>query len=198
MKGVYNHACELCGLCDVGNNWVCLPGRGDSTSRGLIVGEAPGATEDEEGRPFVGLSGRYVDSALTKAGVRPDAVYITNAVKCRPPANRTPTEGELLACFGYLHEEVSRLNPVAIMTLGNPAMFSVLRDKGGITKKAGLWRRIEGVSNDLLVIPNLHPAYIARYPEKQSFFEEVVDDFVKVWQYGEKHSTDETWRYAKP
>lgn len=198
MNDLYNHNCRLCGLCEENNNWICLPGRGDPESRALVVGEAPGATEDELGQPFVGMSGSYVNAALAKAGVGPNDVYITNAVKCRPPGNRTPSESEVLACFPYLDEEVYRINPITIMTLGNPAMFAVLREKAGITRKAGLWRRIEGPHQDILVIPNFHPAYINRYRDKEPFFEEVVDDFVKVWQYGKVHSTDETWAYARP
>jgi uracil-DNA glycosylase family 4 len=198
LPDVYNHACRLCGLCDVGNKWVCLPGRGNPDSGALIVGEAPGATEDELGKPFVGMSGKMLDAAMNKIGFDPQEVYVTNAVKCRPPSNRTPSYEEVNICFAYLDEEVFRLKPRAIMTLGNVPLYAVLDKKGGITKSAGIWKRIAGPHGDILVIPNYHPAYISRYPEKQSFFEEVVDDFVKVWQYGAKHSVEETWKYARP
>ncbi len=198
IDDIYNSSCFLCGLCNVGNKYICIPGKGDPKSRGLIVGEAPGAREDEQGIPFVGISGGYISGALAKAGVRPEKVYITNCVKCRPPGNRTPTTEEIEACFVYLFEEVRLIDPVAVMTLGNPAMQAVTGLKGGITKKAGLWLRVSRDNEDLLVIPNYHPAFIARNPDKLSFFEEVVDEFVKVWDYGKTHTTEETWQYARP
>jgi uracil-DNA glycosylase family 4 len=199
ITDVYNPSCSLCGLCNVGNKFICLPGKGDSKSRSLIVGEAPGAKEDDQGIPFVGISGDYINAALAKAGVRPEELYITNSVKCRPPGNRTPTNHEISACFPYLFEEVRLIDPVSVMTLGNPATYAVSGRKLGITQRAGLWERVaRDNAEDLLVIPNYHPAYIARNPDKKDFFEEVVDEFVKVWQYGVKHTLEETWRYAKP
>jgi uracil-DNA glycosylase family 4 len=197
---IYNHACRLCDLCDVGNKWVCLPGRGNPDSRALIVGEAPGATEDETGQPFVGLSGKLLTEALVSCDILTfeDTPYITNAVKCRPPNNNTPNHEEVEACFPYLDEEVASINPVAMLLLGNVPLYSVTREKGGITRKAGIWRRIAGPHGDILVMPNYHPAYVKRYPDKEDFFKEVVDDFVQVWKYGLKHSVEDTWKYARP
>lgn len=200
MKEIYDSNCKLCSLCDVGNRVVCLPGRGDPSSHALIIGEAPGAQEDEKGEPFVGLSGGILNSALAKSGVSSNDVYITNAVKCRPPGNRTPDAFEIESCFPYLYEEVRAIKPVVMMPLGNVALQAVTAQVGGITKKAGLWKRLElGADlHDALVLPNYHPAYVNRNKDRLPFFEEVVDDFVKVWKYALKHTVDESWSYAKP
>jgi DNA polymerase len=170
-------------------------------SRAMIIGEAPGAKEDEEGLPFIGSAGKLLSEALEEALGGPQFVkpFITNAVKCRPPDNRTPTEIEVEACFTYLEDEVEAIDPVAIMVLGNVPLYAVTREKGGITKKAGLWERIDhprGVP--LLVLYNLHPAYVRRNPDKKDFFFECVAEFVSVWQYGLNHTQEETWNYAMP
>jgi uracil-DNA glycosylase family 4 len=203
---IYNHSCDLCPLANAGNNWICLPGRGSLSSRALVVGEAPGGTEDREGKPFVGRSGEILTFALETAlldlaleSEKPEPPYITNSVKCRPPDNRTPTEEEALACFTYLEKEVEALNPVAVMTLGNAALYSVTGEKGGVTTKAGIWKKVSHPRGDpLLVMPNLHPAYILRNPSKHEFFAEVVKEFVAVWQYGLTHRWEDTWEYATP
>lgn len=212
IKEVYNHECTLCPLALSENlRSVCVPARGDPSSRALIVGEAPGEQEDKENKPFVGSSGRKLEEALAKAFkevqfysgsglfAKSPKPVITNAAKCRPPRNRTPTTQEMDACFEYLAQEVEIVDPVAIMTLGNAALYAVSGQKGGVTKIAGLWRQIQHPSGDpLLVIPNLHPSFVLRFPEHQEFFEEIVKDFVQVWRYGLTHTTEETWRYARP
>lgn len=199
MSEIYNHNCNHCPLHETAKR-ICIPGSGDPHSRAFIVGEAPGANEDEQGIPFVGMSGSVINGALAKAGISREEVFVTNAVKCRPPDNRTPTDFELETCFDYLFKEVDLYNPSVIMTLGNPAMQAVTGEKGGITRKAGLWKKVLGPNSvdHILVIPNYHPAYVLRYRDKQNFFEEVVLDFVSVWRYSVGHTIEETWRYAKP
>lgn len=102
------------------------------------------------------------------------------------------------ACWEYLEKEVAELKPAAVMTLGNIALQAITGEVGGITRKAGLWKRVSHPESDLLVLPNYHPSYILRNPDKEDFFREIVDDFVKVWHYGIDHRTEDTWRYAKP
>ena len=163
----------------------------------MIVGEAPGRTEDELAIPFVGESGKILRDALDKTGCNDP--FITNAAKCRPPANRTPTTDEVDACFTYLEKEVEDVDPVAIMTLGNVGMYSITGLPSGITRRAGVWLKVTHPRGDpLLVLPNYHPAYVLRNPHKKMFFEEVVDEFVRVWQYGLTHTLEETWKYAMP
>ncbi len=84
----------------------------------VLVGEAPGATEDETGRPFVGRSGRLLDQVLTEAGLDRSEVAVLNVVKCRPPANRTPRPAEVARCSGWLRRQVELLDPPAIVALG--------------------------------------------------------------------------------
>lgn len=206
MNEIYNHNCELCPLHAGDNKIVCMPGRTANNaihSRAMIIGEAPGAKEDETGVPFIGKSGSKLwqalensDSFLAHCGPEP---FITNSVKCRPNENATPLFSHVDACFSYLEKEVELVNPVAIMTLGNRALYAITGIKEGVSKLAGLWRKVSRPNHDpLLVIPNFHPAYVMKNPHKQHFFEEVVDDFVKVWHYGVKHNADQTWRYARP
>jgi DNA polymerase len=88
----------------------------------VVVGEAPGATEDAEGRPFVGRAGQLLDELMTKAGLSRNAVSVLNVLKCRPPGNRTPTRPEALRCSGWLDRQVDLLNPELVLTLGRTAL----------------------------------------------------------------------------
>lgn len=196
---IYDHSCNLCPLGSIPTNKsVCVPGRGIIQSRAVIVGEAPGATEDEEGLPFVGQSGEVLDRALVKAGFDDLFPVITNAVKCRPVKNATPNFEEVDACWGYLQKEVELVNPVAMMTLGNIAMYAITGKKSGITRLAGIWQKVSHTDGFYLVLPNYHPAFVKRFPEKENFFQEIVKDFYDVWNYGLDHTPEDTWKYASP
>ena len=91
---------------------------GPSSASIVLIGEAPGANEDTTGRPFCGSSGRLLDAALAAAGLARDEVYVCNAVKCRPPANRPPTTAELAACRGFLVRQLASLQPVVVVSIG--------------------------------------------------------------------------------
>ena len=120
-----------------------MAGEGSCSAKVMLVGEAPGRQEDLEGKPFVGYSGRILDSALSKAGIKRSDIFITNVVKCRPPNNRRPQSNELIACMGHLERQISLVSPQIICILGNTAYRSLLggksivADRGKIIEKGG-------------------------------------------------------------
>jgi uracil-DNA glycosylase family 4 len=111
-----------CGFepCETATNMV--PGEGSETAEVMLVGEAPGATEDELGRPFVGRAGRLLDELLAEAGLEREQVYITNVVKARPPGNRDPRAGEVLHCMPWLEAELALIQPRLVVPLGRHAL----------------------------------------------------------------------------
>jgi uracil-DNA glycosylase len=133
-------------------------GTGPEDADVLFVGEGPGAQEDEQGEPFVGRSGSVLDEQLRAVGLDRETVRITNCVRCRPPENRDPTKEELGNCREYLDQEIDRLDPDVIVTLGKVPSEHLLGRSVAVTKQAGSVEevRIEGALRRLLVC--LHPA----------------------------------------
>jgi len=133
--------CPLCKLSRSRKNAV--PGEGQLSAKIMFIGEAPGRSEDEEGRPFVGAAGRILDDLLKKAGIERSQVFITNIVKCRPPNNRVPEEDERTACRPYLDRQIALIKPKVICILGRTAYSSLLggtsitANRGKIVKKGG-------------------------------------------------------------
>ncbi|HUG96150.1 MAG TPA: uracil-DNA glycosylase [Nitrososphaera sp.] len=133
--------CPLCKLARTRKNAV--PGEGQLAARIMFVGEAPGRSEDEKGRPFVGSAGRILDDLLQKAGIERSQVFITNVVKCRPPNNRVPEDDEAAACRPYLDRQIALIKPKVICILGRTAYASLLggssitTNRGKIVEKAG-------------------------------------------------------------
>jgi uracil-DNA glycosylase len=111
-----------CGFepCETATNMV--PGEGSATAEVMLVGEAPGASEDKQGRPFVGRAGKLLDTLLAEAGLSRDEVWITNVVKARPPKNRDPRAGEVAHCMPWLEAEVELIAPRVIVPLGRHAL----------------------------------------------------------------------------
>lgn len=152
-------SCKLCALSETRNNTV--PGEGNPESTILLIGEGPGAEEDEQGRPFVGRSGKLLTKILGSANFSRSSVYITNVVKCRPPENRNPKEREISSCSKYLEAQIAIINPSVLVTVGSIATKAVLGDLGkGITKIRGQFFDWNGVK----VVPILHPSYLLRNP----------------------------------
>jgi DNA polymerase len=133
-----------------------VPGVGPLDASLVLVGEAPGATEVEEGEPFVGQAGHQLDGALEAAGIDRGGVYVTNVVKVRPPNNRTPHVDEIEAWRPVLDAELDRVDPAVVVTLGNTATGALLDADEGITDLRG--RRIE--HGGRVVVPTFHPASI--------------------------------------
>ncbi|HEV8405039.1 MAG TPA: uracil-DNA glycosylase [Nitrososphaera sp.] len=133
--------CPLCKLARTRKNAV--PGEGQLSAKIMFIGEAPGRSEDEKGRPFVGTAGKILDNLLEKAGIERSQVFITNVVKCRPPNNRMPEEDEVAACRPYLDREIALIKPKVICILGRTAYSSLLgggsitANRGKIVKKGG-------------------------------------------------------------
>ena len=133
--------CLLCKLSRSRKNAV--PGEGQLSAKIMFIGEAPGRSEDEKGRPFVGAAGRILDELLKKAGIERSEVFITNIVKCRPPNNRVPKEDELTACRPYLDRQIALIKPKVICILGRTAYSSLLggssitANRGKIMERAG-------------------------------------------------------------
>jgi DNA polymerase len=133
--------CPLCKLSRSRKNAV--PGEGQLSAKIMFIGEAPGRSEDEKGRPFVGAAGRILDELLKKAGIERSEVFITNIVKCRPPNNRVPKEDELTACRPYLDRQIALIKPKVICILGRTAYSALLggssitANRGKIVERAG-------------------------------------------------------------
>lgn len=130
--------CPLCKLARIRKNAV--PGEGQISAKIMFIGEAPGRSEDEKGKPFVGAAGRILDNLLKKAGIERSQVFITNIVKCRPPNNRVPEEDELIACRPYLDRQIALIKPKVICILGRTAYSSIL---GGSSITASRGKIIE-------------------------------------------------------
>ncbi len=158
--------CNRCYRCELGKNRThAVIGRGNLQAPIMIIGEAPGQNEDEQGLPFVGRSGQLLDKILESVGLTTDReIYISNAIRCRPPENRTPTAPEIEACKPYLLEQIRLINPKIILLTGATAVKSILGDKRGITKIRGQWMEWQGK----LCMPIFHPAYLLRNPSRET------------------------------
>ena len=156
-------ACRACPLCE--RRRQAVPGVGDRSARWMLVGEGPGAEEDQRGEPFVGQAGRLLDSMLATIGLaRGEDVYIANAVKCRPPHNRTPERSEIAACLPYLERQIALVQPRLLVALGRPAAQALLQRELAITSARG--KRFE--HNGVAVVVTYHPAYLLRNPQDKA------------------------------
>ncbi len=138
----------------------------------MFIGEGPGFHEDQQGRPFVGAAGKFLEELLANAGLKRNDVFITNVVKCRPPGNRDPQEDELIACANYLDRQIEIINPEVIVTLGR---FSMAKFFGNvkISQIHGQARMI----NERLIVAMFHPAAALHQPGLKST---LIDDFSKL------------------
>jgi uracil-DNA glycosylase len=162
--------CVLCPLSR--KRTLAVPGEGPENASIMLIGEGPGFHEDQQGRPFVGVSGQYLEQLLAGIGLRRNEVFITNVVKCRPPDNRDPEPGELLACRGYLERQLSLLQARIVVTLGR---FSMERFFPGqsITRIHGHPRR----SGQTFYLPMFHPAAALRRVEWK---QQMSEDFAQI------------------
>ena len=158
--------CRACSLCRARKQTV--PGTGDRQATWLVVGEAPGAEEDAAGLPFVGKAGKLLDAMLAALGLnRQSGVYIANAVKCRPPENRTPECAEIDACNRFLNQQIDWIQPTVIVVLGRPAAYAVLGREASIQSLRGTIHYREQGDRRIPVIVTYHPAYLLRQPEEK-------------------------------
>lgn len=151
--------CAACGLHSARKQTVFARGTGSS---GLcLVGEGPGADEDEQGLPFVGAAGQLLDKMIEAMGFTRDEVYVANIVKCRPPNNRKPAPDEMAECLRYLEQQIAVVGPEVIVALGATAVQGLLGTTEGITRIRGKWKLYKG---RIAVMPTFHPAYLLRTP----------------------------------
>lgn len=162
--------CTACGLAAGRTNVVF--GSGDPDAGVMIVGEGPGRDEDLQGVPFVGRSGQLLEQLLGEIGLGRDEVYIANVVKCRPPNNRDPQQDEIEACKGYLRQQITLVDPVVVVTLGNFSTKLLLRTEVGITRLRGTAHRWWGGRT---LVPTFHPAAALRGGAR--VLEEMRQDF---------------------
>lgn len=163
--------CRRCGL-RAGCRGVVF-GEGNPRARLMLVGEGPGATEDELGRPFVGKAGELLDRILAAAGFAREEVYINNVVMCRPPGNRVPAEAEMAACLPWLRARIRIIRPGVIVCLGATAARALIHPQARITQLRGRWHERGGI----FVMPTYHPAALLRDPSKKR---PVWEDFQQV------------------
>lgn len=149
---------------------------GNQRARLMFVGEAPGADEDAQGRPFVGRAGQLLTKIIEAIGFRREEVLIGNVNRCRPPGNRPPTADEVAMCKPFLLREIAVARPEVIVVLGNTAMKNLLNTNVGITKLRGQFQDYQGAK----VMPTFHPAYLLRDPSKKR---ETWADLQKVRDY---------------
>lgn len=162
--------CEAC-LLHRGRTQA-VPGEGPEDAQIVFIGEAPGFHEDQQGRPFVGAAGNFLEELLESINLGRDEVYITNIIKCRPPANRDPLPEEIKACSPYLQRQLDALQPQLVVTLGR---FSMARyfPQTRISQIHGQPRRVD----DVVCLPMYHPAAALHQPSLRRVVEK---DFQKI------------------
>jgi DNA polymerase len=166
-----------CTLCQeiseyrVAYNGKYVPGEGNPNADIMILGEAPGQNEEEEGRPFVGRAGKLLDKIFEAAGWKREDLFICNILKCRPPNNRVPTKEEASNCRKFLDLQIKTINPKWILCLGKTATVYLL-NKDNDTPMGKL--RGQHVYNDIQVIASYHPSYLLRNPNaKQDVWQDI-------------------------
>lgn len=150
--------CKKCRLCEARQHTV--PGEGPADARLVVVGEGPGRTEDETGRPFVGQAGDLLTKILAAIDLPREQVYICNIVKCRPPENRTPQFDEIASCLPYLHRQIALVGPKVILAMGGTAAQALLNTKSSLGGMRNLIHRFRGTP----VVVTYHPAALLRNP----------------------------------
>jgi uracil-DNA glycosylase family 4 len=165
-------ACTRCAL--HAGRQQAVPGEGNPRADVLFVGEAPGATEDRAGRPFVGPSGELLDRILNNAmGLQRSDVFVANVAKCRPPGNRNPEPQEVAACLPYLQRQIDWLQPKVIVCLGRVAAQNLLGVEDAVSRLRGRDLAYRGIP----VVVTWHPAYLLREPAAKR---ETWDDIKRV------------------
>jgi uracil-DNA glycosylase len=165
---------KVCTRCELhGSRTEAVPGEGPTHAEIMFIGEGPGASEDKQGRPFVGASGKFLERLLEQACLTRTEVFITNVVKCRPPGNRDPLPDEIEICTSnYLQHQIEIVNPSIIVTLGRHSMG--LFFKGAkITQIHGQMRQV----GERFVIAMFHPAAALH---QQSLKSTIMEDFARL------------------
>lgn len=178
-------AFEGCALKATATN-LCLFD-GNPEAKVMIIGEAPGAEEDRQGRPFVGAAGQLLDRMLAPIGLDRQSVYITNLLFWRPPGNRNPTAAEVAACLPFLERQVELIDPSHLLLLGASSVRTLLARQEGILKLRGRWAHYQhaGLSRPIPAMPTLHPAYLLRQPAQKRLAWRDFLAFARAFRAGE-------------
>lgn len=155
--------CRACGLCEMRTQVVF--GVGKQNADWLVIGEAPGADEDQQGEPFVGRAGKLLNPMLLAIGLQREQVYITNIVRCRPPENRDPTLDEAAQCRPFLQRQIALIQPRIILAVGRVAAQNLLETSTPIGKLRGQVHRFGDAQ--IPVVVTYHPAYLLRSPREK-------------------------------
>ncbi len=160
-------AFEGCALKQTATNLVFADGNPESGV--MLIGEAPGADEDREGVPFVGVSGRLLDRMMSFIGLDRTGFYITNIVFWRPPGNRNPTDAETAACLPFVHRHIELVRPRVLLLLGKPASNTLLGRNDAIGRMRGKWFefKTDALARPIPALPTFHPAYLLRNPAQK-------------------------------
>ena len=150
--------CRRCPLHQTRHSLVF--GEGDPRAELVFVGEAPGADEDAQGRPFVGQAGQLLTKIIGAMGLKREGVYICNILKCRPPGNRDPQPEEIAACEPFLIKQLQAIGPKVICALGTFAAHTLLKTEAPISVLRGRFHTYQGIP----LMPTYHPAYLLRNP----------------------------------
>jgi len=151
-------ACRACKLCE--GRTKTVPGEGLANARLVVIGEGPGRTEDETGRPFVGRAGELLTKILEAIKLPREQVFICNIVKCRPPENRLPQFDEIAACLPFLYRQIELVKPKVILAMGGTAAQSLLNTKQSLGALRNQVHRFRGTP----VVVTYHPAALLRNP----------------------------------
>jgi uracil-DNA glycosylase family 4 len=174
LIAVYREMCDshTCPLAATRTKLVF--GAGNANADLMFVGEAPGANEDKQGLPFVGLAGQLLDALLLEIGLDRKDVFVTNVLKCRPPGNRDPQPDEIEVCKPYLYRQIDLIEPKVICTLGNFATKLLTGSPLGITRQHGRPQKREVGERVLTLFPLFHPAAALRTPSVKDLLREDI------------------------
>ncbi|MFU8836800.1 MAG: uracil-DNA glycosylase [Thiohalomonadaceae bacterium] len=163
-------ACQHCSELSATRSQTVF-GVGNRQAEWLIIGEAPGTEEEQQGEPFVGPAGQLLNAMLAATGLSRPQVYIANVLKCRPPNNRDPHSDETAACLSYLHRQIALIQPRMILLLGRVAAQQLLGSNAKIGELRG---QVHRYKNNIPMIATYHPAYLLRKPgEKRKAWEDL-------------------------
>lgn len=167
--------CQLCSLGKTRTKFVF--GVGNPNADAMLIGEAPGADEDQQGEPFVGRAGKLLNDILKAINFKREEVYIANILKCRPPGNRDPQPGEMETCMPYLMKQIDLIQPKVILCLGRVAANGLLNKKLTLTALRENTYEINGIK----VVATYHPAALLRNPNWKRGCWEDVKKFRKIY-----------------
>ncbi len=156
-------------------------GTGNPNAKIMLIGEAPGADEDRQGKPFVGMSGKLMTKIFSTIGLqREEDLYITNIIPWRPPGNRQPTAAEIAQCLPFVKQHIALINPDVLILVGGIACKSLLDKTASITRLRGTWHSYATGTKEIKAMPIYHPAYLLRSPSKKK---DVWQDMLRLKLY---------------